>query len=192
MKGISSVILCGGQCRRMGREKAELMWNGRELLDVIAGNLAGLGDVFLSADRKTRFAGKPYPVVEDRYPDCGPLGGIYTALTACGTPFLFVVSCDMPFVTGDAGKLLHGRVNRENAAVPRETGGRIHPLCAVYRQNAAPILLRQLRTGNYCMRDALNRLQTVYVPAEELPGGERTLCNINTPEDYMKVSRTEC
>ena len=189
MDEISSVILCGGGSRRMGLDKARLEWNGQDLLDVIAGNLSALGEVFLSTDRKERFSGKPYPVAEDRYPGCGPLGGVCSALLACGTPFLFVVCCDMPFVTGEAGRMLQSRLGPGGAAVPKEDTGQIHPLCAVYRKDTLPALLGQLQTGNFRMRDALDRLQAVYVPAEDLPGGSRVLCNINTPGDYKKAKR---
>lgn len=171
----------------MGLDKAKLNWNGQELLDVIAGNLSMLGEVFLSADSRERFTGKPYPVAEDRYPDCGPLGGVCSALLACGTPFLFVVCCDMPFVTGEAGRMLQSRLGSGGAAVPREDTGRLHPLCAVYRKAAAPALLGQLQAGNFRMRDALDCLRAVYVPAEDLPGGSRVLCNVNTPEDYRRA-----
>lgn len=171
----------------MGLDKAKLKWDGQELLDVIAGNLSTLGAVFLSADSREHFSGKPYPVVEDRYPDCGPLGGVCSALLACATPFLFVVCCDMPFVTGEAGRMLKGRLGAGGAAIPREKTGWSHPLCAVYRRDAAPALLGQLQTGNFRMRDALNCLRAVYVPAEDLPGGSRVLYNVNTPEDYQKA-----
>lgn len=193
MDEISSVILCGGRSSRMGRDKARLQWNGGELLDEIAGKLSVLGEVFLSADKKSRFSGKPYPIIEDRYPDCGPLGGVCSALLVCRTPLLFVVPCDMPFVTGEVGRILQGRMGPDaSVVVPAEADGRIHPLCAVYRRDAAPMLLEQMQTGNFRMRDALSRLRTVYVPADTLPLGSRALCNINTPEEYREVSRLEC
>lgn len=193
MDEISSVILCGGRSRRMGQDKARLQWNGGELLDEIAGKLSALGEVFLSVDSESRFSGKPYPIIEDQYPDCGPLGGVCSALLVCRAPLLFVVSCDMPFVTGEVGRVLQSRMEPgAGAAVPVETDGRVHPLCAVYSRDIISVLLEQLRSGNFCMRDALGRLRAIYVPAEELPMGRRVLCNINTPEEYREVSRLSC
>ena len=186
---LSVAILCGGQSRRMGRDKARLAWNGQEMLDHIAGTLSALGEIFLSADSGTHFEEKPWPVVVDQYPGCGPLGGVCSAMEACKTPLLFVVSCDMPFVTGQTGRLLQSRMEPGvDAAVPRDGSGRIHPLCAVYRRDAAPILRRQLQSGNLRMRDALECLRTLYV--QDLPG--RVLCNVNTPEEYRKASQSEC
>lgn len=185
MDEISSVILCGGRSRRMGQDKARLQWNGGELLDEIAGKLSVLGETFLSVDSKSRFSDKPYPIIEDRYPDCGPLGGVCSALLFCRTPLLFVVSCDMPFVAGEVGRVLQGLMEPgAGAVVPVEEDGRVHPLCAVYRRDTSSVLLEQLRSGNFRMRDALGRLRTVYVPAEEFPMGSRALCNVNTPEEY--------
>ncbi len=193
MDEISSVILCGGRSRRMGQDKARLQWNGGDLLDEIAGKLSVLGEVFLSVDSKSRFSDKPYPMIEDRYPDCGPLGGVCSALLFCKTPLLFVVSCDMPFVTGEVGRVLQGLMEPgAGAVVPVEADGRVHPLCAVYCGDVVSVLLEQLRSGNFRMRDALGRLRTVYVPAEELPMKSHILCNVNTPEEYREVSRLLC
>ena len=41
------------------------------------------------------------PVVEDIFPDCGPLGGIHAALRASSTELNMMLAVDMPFVSWD-------------------------------------------------------------------------------------------
>ena len=187
---ISCAILCGGQSRRMGTDKAGLLWGREKLVDMIAKELSELGDVFLSTSRENLARAGAHPAVVDAYPDCGPLGGLCTALSACKTPLLLTVSCDMPFVTARLGAALASRLTDDvQAVVPREASGRMHPLCAVYRRDTLSPFLDQLRTGNYRMRDALRQIRTLYVPAQTLPGGTRSLTNINTPEEYHAALR---
>lgn len=40
-------------------------------------------------------------IVVDQHPDSGPMGGLETLLLRCTTPWLLVLTCDMPFVDKD-------------------------------------------------------------------------------------------
>lgn len=185
LEALSAAILCGGHSRRMGQDKAGLAWGNATLLDTLLSALSDLDEVYVSVDRADRFSGRACRVVEDRYPGGGPLGGLCCALLACKTPLLFAAACDMPLVTGALARALRERVTpHTQAAVPLDASGRVHPLCAVYRRSAAPSLVRQLQCGNLRLRSALSCLDTVYVPAWELPGGEMCLANLNTPGEY--------
>ena len=194
MEAMSAVILCGGHSRRMGRDKAGLAWGDGTLLDTLLRALSGLDEVYLSADCAERYPFHACRVVEDQYPDSGPLGGLCSALPACRTPLLFAVACDMPLVTGAVAAALRERITpHAQAAVPQEASGRIHPLCALYRRTAAPALIQQLQSVDFRLRSALSRLDTLYIPAWELPGGEMGLTNLNTPGEYAAlIKNSEC
>src|SRR5579864_2571996 len=76
---ISAFILAGGKSSRMGTDKAFLDWAGRSLLThmlELATGVAGQVKVVGDPANFAAFA----PVVEDVYPDSGPLGGIHAAL----------------------------------------------------------------------------------------------------------------
>ena len=186
-EAMSAAILCGGHSRRMGRDKAGLAWGDGTLLDAMLCALSGLDEVYLSVDRD-RFPRCTCRAVEDRYPGSGPLGGICSALQACKTPLLFVSGCDMPLVTGAVAHALRERIPpHAEAAVPQDASGRVHPLCAIYRQTAVSSMVQQLQTGDFRLVNALRRMNTVYVPAETLPGGETVLANLNTPNEYAAL-----
>ena len=188
MEAMSAVILCGGHSRRMGRDKAGLPWGDGTLLGAMLCALSSLDEAYLSADCAERYSSHACRVVEDQYPNSGPLGGLCSALLACRTPLLFAVACDMPLVTSAVAEALRERITpHAQSAVPRDASGRIHPLCALYRRTAAPVLVQQLRSGNFRLRSALSRLDTLYIPAWELPGGEMSLTNLNTPGEYAAL-----
>lgn len=185
MEQLSAVILCGGRSRRMGRDKARLPWEDGELLDAIARGLTGAEEVLLAAAAAADYRDKPYQIVADCFPGCGPMAGLHSALTACRFPILFVTTCDMPLVDWNAARALYRFLDRASeAVVPVDGAGRVHPLCGLYRRQALPVLTRRLEAGQYRMTEALGGLAVRYAPAEILPYGEDTLRNLNTPEEY--------
>lgn len=79
-------ILAGGHSTRMGRDKARLQLGGVSLLTRLR--------------RTARELHLPARVIRrDLVPRCGPLGGIFTALTVTSAEAMLFLSCDMPFVT---------------------------------------------------------------------------------------------
>ncbi len=80
----------------MGRDKAYLPVSGGILVTRVAGAVeAAAGNVALVGDPE-RYADLGYPVVADRYPGQGPLGGILTALGEKAAEWNLIVACDMP------------------------------------------------------------------------------------------------
>ena len=74
-------------------------------------------------------------VVEDVYPDCGPLSGIHAALRATSTDLNLILSVDMPLMSAQVSGWLVEQARATDAlvVVPDALGG-LQPLCAVYRR----------------------------------------------------------
>jgi molybdopterin-guanine dinucleotide biosynthesis protein A len=107
----SAVILAGGRSRRMGRDKAWLEVDGQPLLARALAVLreAGPREVFISSRADRGDAALGCPVLLDREPDLGPLGGIERALQAAASPLVLVLAVDLPYMTGGfLRKLLAG------------------------------------------------------------------------------------
>jgi len=86
-------ILAGGLSQRMGRDKARVRLGKRTML----------GQVQTAAAT----TGLPVRVIRrDCVPRCGPIGGIYTALSSTTSTAILFLACDMPFVTPDLMLLL--------------------------------------------------------------------------------------
>jgi molybdopterin-guanine dinucleotide biosynthesis protein A len=94
---------------------------------------------------------------------------------------VFVIACDMPFVTRDVARLAVAASRTCDAAVPR-IDGRPEPVCAAYRKSALPMITEALDAGN---RKAADVLATLDVTWLEDVGGD-VVRSLNTPDDYLR------
>lgn len=183
-----AVILCGGKSRRMGRDKAELIIEDRTFLEHIIGELKGFEELILSVDSMEKEM--KYTAVTDVYPNCGPMGGIHAALSACDSDALLVVPCDLPLFRRELGEYLCTMLTEDtDAVIPVTSDGRIHPLCAVYRKRTFSVFERYLKAGNYKILNAYNDMRIKYLPMDQTPCSEKWLQNINTPQEYDALCR---
>jgi molybdopterin-guanine dinucleotide biosynthesis protein A len=121
--------------------------------------------------------------VVDEPADCGPLAGVATALERCETPTAFVAACDMPALEPATVAHLLGVAEQQpdaDVVLPADaTGGRLHPLHAVYRASAGPKLRAALDAGERSMHRALRACAVVTVPVDDLPA-PGSVANLNT------------
>src|SRR5437763_16488987 len=118
----SAAILAGGQATRFGgRDKSALLVDGHTILESQLAELSPVaGEVLIIRSS------------DDVVPGCGPLGGLHAALTRARGDAVFVVACDMPYITGALAAYLLSLVAPGVDLVVPKTGRGYHPLCAVY------------------------------------------------------------
>jgi len=183
-------VLAGGESRRMGRDKALLSHHGRPLIAHVAGTVErGLGSKAEYGSGPVAIVGHPdryrdlgYRVLADMHANCGPLGGIVTALTASAAEWNLVVACDMPNLTeADLARLLdRAEASQQQVVAARGPSGEAEPLCAVYHRDCLPVLTRALRAKRFKMKEILQELDPdlVDIPAQ-------SLANLNTLEEWL-------
>jgi len=194
MIGLSIAILAGGQSRRMGQDKALLDFLGEPLLNRILRRVRSLtDDVFVVATGRPEYERFRVPVVPDRLPGSGPLGGIYTALAEAKHDRCLVLACDLPFVnTGllrfmaeqfaDCDVLIPALAARRSDQGSDETLETLH---AIYGRTCLPAIERQLRTGNHKIIAFFPHVRVRKVPEETVRRFDPELLsfyNTNTPE----------
>jgi molybdenum cofactor guanylyltransferase len=127
--------------------------------------------------------------IADIVPGCGPLGGLHAALTEARGDAVFLVACDMPYVTAPLVDYLFSLASHADIVVPQTERG-YHPLCAVYtRACLAPVAAR-LGERRLRMRELVGEMATRVVTAEEVDRfGDRhlLLANVNTPDEYASL-----
>ena len=167
-------------------DKAFVEFQGRTLLNrALAVVTAITPDVYILGSQ-TKF-GALGKVVEDVFPDHGPLGGIHAALRASASELNLMLAVDMPFVQESFLKYLVSEAGKHGAmtTVPKAAGN-WQPLCAVYRQEFADVAEPALRSGRNKI-DPLFRERPVRVIAEdelERHGfSPEMFRNLNSPEE---------
>lgn len=95
MSAFNGVVLAGGKSSRMGTDKALLTWQGKSWLAQMVDLLTGIGAEQVVVSRNVPCE---YNTLEDKFPDCGPLGGIHAAMCFSQLPVL-IVPVDVPAVS---------------------------------------------------------------------------------------------
>jgi len=150
----SAVILAGGQSRRMGQDKARLEVDGQPLLARALAKLREMGaqQTFISGRADRDDAALGCPVLLDREPGLGPLGGIERALQTATSPLVLVLAVDLPHVTISFLQKLMCGCDLLTGAVP-QLNGALEPLVAIYPQRCHVIASDLLTKGRRAARD---------------------------------------
>lgn len=184
---IGALILAGGQNSRMGgQHKALLEWNGRTYLEYLEDAFAAFDEKIISTGVAALAEGTDFLAVPDEISGQGPLGGLSTALSVCRSNALVVCACDMPFVTAELTAFLAGqaRLHPEAKAIAiRDRSGRLHPLCGVYKKEAAAIIHESLMQDESRMIRVFRKLEGLEIALAETTFPDRILANVNTPEE---------
>jgi molybdenum cofactor guanylyltransferase len=187
MAEVTAFVMAGGKSTRMGTDKAFLEVQGRSLLAnaLERAEAAARNVVIVGASSKFSPFGT---VIEDLYPDRGPLGGIHAALTASETELNLILGVDMPFVEVRFMKYLISVAGISNAFVTVPcVGGHYEPLCAVYRKEFAIRAEEALKAERNKIDALFAEIPLRVVDDEEL--ADNGFCpsmfrNVNTPEDW--------
>lgn len=189
---VGTLLLAGGQSRRMGRDKRALSFANSRFVDLVARELESYPERLFSVANPQEVPPPGFTAVPDQRPGCGPLGGIVTGLEACRCDALLAVACDMPLFQAGLARYLEAFLcDSYDAFLIVDRAGRVHPLCGIYRKTALSVLKEQLQTGQYRLMSALERLRVKYVPLEHSAYPDRLLTNVNTWEEYQELLRSE-
>lgn len=194
---LSGAILAGGQSRRMGRNKALLDVQGQPLIARVLGVVQRVAaDCFVIANEATPYAFLGLPVYPDRWPGCGAIGGVYTALEQAAHPYTLLVACDMPWLNLHLLQALAALADAAPADPPAAIvplwQGRPEPLHAIYHHTCRPQLAQQIAAGDLKMAHLFRAVAVRYMTEAEVarydPTG-RSFTNLNTPADLAAADR---
>ena len=187
----AAVLLAGGKSSRMGRDKSALPVNGEPLWQRQLAVLRATepAEIFISGKSDGPYANCGVEILADDIPDCGPLGGIATALRRCTSERLLVLAVDMPAMTAEFLRSLLGESQRtakgiipsvaadgrrradsqpairnpksesESARLLPSAATNIEPLAGIYPRTALAIADECLRAGEFKLETFVRKLE---------------------------------
>lgn len=176
----------------MGTDKIFLEFSGTTLIQRACDLAQSVADTFSlvgPAEKLSPFG----PVIPDIHPNQGPLGGLYSALSATQTDLNLILAVDLPLLTRDFLFNFRSLAEREPlmAVVPR-LRNRFQPLCAFYTNQVATEAERLLASGLNKVEALLEKVSLRVVEDNEiqrLGGSPKMFLNVNSPEDYESAKR---
>ena len=172
------VVLAGGLSSRMGYDKASLMRKNQSMLDFSVDLLSqcSLNKIVVSGDKYD---------IPDTVGELGPLGGIYSVLTALNPSSILVIPIDMPLMTLNLLKQLINVGQYENKA-------------CIYHQHPLPLYLPNNSTTLATLKGLLASVDKKGPSIKQflqiigfhslIVESNAQLRNCNTPEQWQTVT----
>jgi molybdopterin-guanine dinucleotide biosynthesis protein A len=199
---LTGVILAGGENRRIPALKGFLSVEGKAIIERSIETLTGiLGRTVISTNIPEKYFCFGLPLIGDIKREKGPIIGILSALAATGEDSVFVVACDMPFVSGKLVRYMvesfEGQMTGDahvDAVIP-VFEGKTEPLFGVYTRGVMKPIEGMIHNGRKGLIAMLEDLRVNYITDEEVramdPKGA-SFVNINTMEDYERIGGKTC
>jgi molybdenum cofactor guanylyltransferase len=155
----TAVLLTGGESRRVGTDKAMLLFRGKPLWQIQLETLRKLEpeEIFVSARIDPSWRPDDVRFVADIPPSCGPLSGLAASLDQMRTTHLLALAIDMPWMTNKYLEFLCTQIVPGRGVVP-QIGDRAEPLAAIYPREAATEFHNALIGPDFSLQSVLRDL----------------------------------
>ena len=180
---LSGVIIAGGRARRLGGiPKGLLTIDGEPLVRRLLSTLRACCDeIFVVGDPTGPYCGHGADVRPDILRERGAPGGVHAALHHASNEWVYVLSCDLPFLTEASLRRL--APSRDFDVVLYTAEGRDQPLVALWRTSAIRVFEQHLAAANPGFSPLLADLRVKRVEATP----SRVLTNVNTQDEAERA-----
>ena len=187
MNNIKAAIIAGGKAKRLGGIiKAQIEITGETIIERQLKVLSSIFNETVTISSKS--IDSKLKNFEDIYKDCGPLGGIHSALVNTKADFIFALSSDMPFVDFFYIELLMKYIKDANQqAIVPIFDNKIQPLFAFYGKTSLPIIEIALKNQQLPVYQVLKQMNTRFVEIPNSLNSQQVFFNINTEIDIQKA-----
>lgn len=185
---IGCAVLAGGKSRRFKDNKFLAKFKGKPLIRHVVDRVKEVFDeIYVVVKERRPFDEvlEDVKLITDKRRDItSPLVGIEAALEEIDTPYVFVVSGDMPFIERDPIKEIISYVAHGWEAVVPKTEKGFEPLFAVYSRSCLVYVKRSISRGE---TRVIGFFPNIRLLSLKPSWDERVFFNINTPEDLKRA-----
>ena len=196
----SCIILCGGQSRRMGKDKGSLIIQDKPMIKHILSTLNHqINEVIIVLNDKNRIdkysefinpEDYTYTIkfVEDKVKNKGPMPGIMTGLSYITSDYALILPCDSPYVSQEYVLTIFNEIDeRYQAVVPcHDEGNKVktsEPLHSVYNKNIIPEIEKLVSEDTLHIKGLIEKIETKIVLIDNKKILKKEFRNLNRPED---------
>ena len=182
---VVTVILAGGAGSRIGGAKPDRILGGARLIaHALDAASRWRAPVAVAVREPVQAAFPDGAVILDDPAIQGPLAGLASALAwakAMGADRVLTIPCDMPFLPPDLLALLEAALGPDDGVAVAASGGRLHPVCALWRVQTVDQLHEEAAAGRLSLTGLSEKVGRVVA---EWPVASRDpFLNVNTRED---------
>lgn len=181
---IDAYILAGGKSSRMGKDKGFLNFNDKPLVQTIVEQLQPVVNKIIIVSNNPDYEKFGLNVIPDLIKDTGPAGGIHAALTNAQSERIFIVSCDMPFITIPAAAYMMKQAAHSQITLPLYHG-KIQPLFGVYSRQCLAKWKQLIEQGIIKLQEMVTHFDLLKIDIENNKlFNDLLFTNINDINDY--------
>lgn len=189
IKHINAYILAGGKSSRMGSDKGFVLFKGKPLIEKVIEQLQPLFEKIIIVSNNSEYKKFGLEVIEDLIKDIGPAGGIHAALSNTQSEKVFIVSCDMPFITTDTARfIIKHSVNQQITLFLYQ--GKIQPLFGVYSKDCLQKWEQLIGQGIIKLQEMITHFDLQKIDVSNNPSfNDLLFTNINDKHDLNKAQQ---
>jgi len=172
---MTGVILAGGEGKRLGRDKTEIVLAREEsVIETISSKLStSFEELLMITSQKNythyahRFAHLKVKIHTDIFDARGAIAGVHSGLHHALHQHSFFVGCDMPFLNLSLIDYFKQIVDGNDVVVAQCESG-YEPLHAIYSKSCIPYLTKLIQNNNLRIYDFYPEVRTRIVQEDEV------------------------
>ena len=196
----SCIILCGGQSRRMGRDKGSMIIQDKPMIKHILSTLNHqIDEAIIVLNDKTRIDKYnefidadeyTYPItfLEDKIKNKGPMPGIMTGLEQIKGDYALILPCDSPYVSKNYIDAIFCELEGSyQAIVPyHDADDKLktsEPLHSIYSKSVIPVIENLVDEDVLHIKGLIEKIDAKFVLIDNKKIEKKEFKNLNRPED---------
>ncbi len=183
---LTGIIIAGGQSKRMGFDKTQIVYQNLTFMDRAVQLLTTVtSEIIISSNQPQ--SEYPYPVIKDKYPNIGPIGGLVSCLPLIKTEYAIILPVDLPLFSGELIQKLIQSSDLTKQINILSIDGRPQMLTGIYHKSVQTLIEKQIEKKDYTLRHLLNTATYKMIDATTY---RHYFFNVNRPEN-LKILKNE-
>ncbi|WP_298501298.1 molybdenum cofactor guanylyltransferase [uncultured Methanobrevibacter sp.] len=196
----SCIILCGGQSRRMGRDKGSMIIQDKPMIKHVLSTLNHkINEAIIVLNDQSRIdkysefinpSDYSYTITfaEDKIKNKGPMPGIMTGLSHITGDYSLVLPCDSPYVSKKYIDAIFCEIDENyQSVVPyHDSENKLktsEPLHSIYNKEIIPIIEDLVKNDVLHIKGLIEKIDTKFVLIDNKKIEEKEFRNLNRPSD---------